>query len=65
MPRTTSTGSAETVPEETEGMDGKAHRTRRLTSDLLFGAANLVRIQHNGMTYTLRKTRNGKLILTK
>jgi hemin uptake protein HemP len=31
----------------------------------LFGNAEVLLIEHRGLTYTLRKTRNGKLILTK
>ena len=38
---------------------------RQLDSRALFGAAQVVLIHHEGSTYTLRKTRNGKLILTK
>ncbi len=34
------------------------------TTDL-FGQGNLIHIRHEGTTYTLRQTRNGKLILTK
>lgn len=34
-------------------------------SDALFRDATTVRIVHRGETYTLRKTRSGKLILTK
>jgi hemin uptake protein HemP len=38
---------------------------RLLDSRALFGGAQVVLIHHEGSTYTLRKTRNGKLILTK
>jgi len=31
----------------------------------LFGNAETLHIQHRGVTYTLRQTRNGKLILNK
>jgi hemin uptake protein HemP len=37
----------------------------RLSSDDLFRNTNLVFIDHDGTTYSLRKTKNGKLILTK
>jgi hemin uptake protein HemP len=38
---------------------------RRIASADLFGDASIVLIQHEGATYTLRKTRNSKLLLTK
>lgn len=38
---------------------------RRVNSTDLFGDASVIFIGHEGDTYTLRKTRNGKLILTK
>lgn len=36
-----------------------------ICADRLFGGAKEVRIRHCGQEYRLRKTRNGKLILTK
>ena len=36
-----------------------------ISSDSLFVAGNEVLIQHQGEQYRLRRTRNGKLILTK
>lgn len=36
-----------------------------ISSDSLFAASNEVLIQHQGEYYRLRRTRNGKLILTK
>lgn len=36
-----------------------------VTSRELLGGANTLLIEHQGMVYTLRLTRNGKLILTK
>lgn len=36
-----------------------------ISSRVLLGQANVVQIEHEGMLYTLRATRNGKLILTK
>jgi hemin uptake protein HemP len=38
---------------------------RRIYSDTLFSHGNEVFIQHQGEQYRLRRTRNGKLILTK
>ncbi|MBX3671969.1 MAG: hemin uptake protein HemP [Burkholderiales bacterium] len=37
----------------------------RIASRALFGDASLVLIEHEGETYSLRRTRLGKLILTK
>ena len=37
----------------------------RISSDSLFSGGNILLIEHNGIDYVLRKTRNGKLILTK
>ena len=42
-----------------------AAQARRLKSADLFGAAREVMIDHGNETYRLRKTRLGKLILTK
>ncbi len=39
--------------------------TRRTTSRALFGEARVLLIEHEGETYALRRTRLGKLILTK
>jgi hemin uptake protein HemP len=36
-----------------------------VASDRLFDGADMVLIEHEGATYRLRKTRLGKLILTK
>lgn len=36
-----------------------------ISSESLFVASNEVLIQHQGKQYRLRRTRNGKLILTK
>jgi hemin uptake protein HemP len=38
---------------------------RQLASRDLFGGGNELNIEHNGEIYTLRQTRQGKLILTK
>ena len=40
-------------------------RNRRIYSDTLFSHGDEVFIQHQGEQYRLRRTRNGKLILTK
>jgi hemin uptake protein HemP len=40
-------------------------RTRPIPSDALFLSGNEALIQHQGKHYRLRRTRNGKLILTK
>nr|WP_121169276.1 hemin uptake protein HemP [Nitrosovibrio sp. Nv6] len=40
-------------------------RTKRIYSDTLFSHGDEVFIQHQGEQYRLRRTRNGKLILTK
>lgn len=37
----------------------------RTTSQALFGGGDLLLIEHRGETYTLRQTRQGKLILNK
>lgn len=36
-----------------------------IASEDLFGDTNVLTIQHHGMIYTLRITRQGKLLLTK
>jgi hemin uptake protein HemP len=40
-------------------------KNRRLHSEFLFSEGDEVFIQHQGEEYRLRRTRNGKLILTK
>ena len=37
----------------------------RVTSESLLGQHGQLKIQHNGDQYSLRRTRHGKLILTK
>nr|WP_296751298.1 hemin uptake protein HemP [Thioalkalivibrio sp.] len=39
--------------------------SQRINSAALFSSGDVVLIHHQGTVYTLRKTRNGKLILTK
>lgn len=41
------------------------HTRRHLSSSALLGSANEVVIEHNGCQYSLRITRQNKLILTK
>lgn len=36
-----------------------------IESDAVLGGRRLIRIRHDGMVYTLRVTRQGKLLLTK
>ncbi|MBI3716014.1 MAG: hemin uptake protein HemP [Betaproteobacteria bacterium] len=49
--------------------DDERHRlllsVAHTTSEQLLGAYGELKIGHNGEIYSLRKTRNGKLILTK
>ncbi len=44
---------------------GTPDRSRSIYSDTLFSQGDEVFIQHQGAQYRLRRTRNGKLILTK
>lgn len=50
-------------PSSTEREE--AARAAVIDSRTLFGNAEVLHIEHQGLMYTLRKTRNGKLILTK
>ncbi|MEM1163713.1 MAG: hemin uptake protein HemP [Pseudomonadota bacterium] len=43
----------------------EAQQPVHLTSEDLFGDARILTIEHQQMTYTLRITRQGKLLLTK
>tara|TARA_Y100001936_G_scaffold254024_1_gene323635 strand:- start:1621 stop:1896 length:276 start_codon:yes stop_codon:yes gene_type:complete len=53
------------VPEPVvKGLD-KDNSTRSIYSESLFSHGNEVLIQHSGNQYRLRRTRSGKLILTK
>ena len=59
---TLSTGS----PAETENRNFVVlDRSKPIRSDILFLRGDEVLIQHQGEHYRLRRTRNGKLILTK
>jgi hemin uptake protein HemP len=44
---------------------GEGTRAAVIDSRTLFGKAEVLHIDHQGFMYTLRKTRNGKLVLTK
>lgn len=47
------------------GAEKAQAKSRSIDSLDLFGGAETLLIQHRGVTYTLRKTRSGKLILNK
>ncbi len=44
---------------------GGSSEVRTVTARDLLGTRGIVRIEHEGETYTLRVTRNNRLILTK
>jgi hemin uptake protein HemP len=50
---------------ERRSAEGGAVEVRTLSARALLGAGRLLRIEHEGEIYTLRLTRNNKLILTK
>ncbi len=56
-----------TLPIQLPKTAAKAPSTAlpKISSDRLFSGGNILLIEHNGIDYVLRKTRNGKLILTK
>jgi hemin uptake protein HemP len=56
-----------TIPNANAGKEKVVmlDRDRRIYSDSLFSQGDEVFIQHRGEQYRLRRTRNGKLILTK
>jgi hemin uptake protein HemP len=60
-------GEKEKKVEAEAGADSKrsARTERVIPARDLFGAERIVRIEHNGEIYTLRMTRNDRLILTK
>lgn len=45
--------------------DGSAANPRRISAGDLLGTDRVLQIEHNGQIYTLRLTRNDRLILTK
>jgi hemin uptake protein HemP len=52
-------------PQRPGKPDRTDHDCPRVASDILFGNTDVVLIEHGGETYQLRRTRAGKLILTK
>lgn len=58
---------SDVVPETTidQRKFGMQDRNGPIYSDALFSQGDEVLIQHQGAEYRLRRTRNGKLILTK
>jgi hemin uptake protein HemP len=67
--RDTGTDQGEEEMLETSAPAGAAKsaegEVRTLSARHLFGAGRVLRIEHDGEIYTLRLTRNNKLILTK
>jgi len=59
--RKPSTPPQPATPGDRAGLAGP----RRVASRELFGESAVVLIEHQGETYSLRRTRLGKLILTK
>jgi hemin uptake protein HemP len=54
------------IPADKVAYQGLSTAARRkLASSELLGGGNELHIEHNGEIYTLRQTRQGKLILTK
>ncbi len=58
------TPNAQTLPEIASAKSRKG-TVESVTSEQLLGTRGELKIQHNGETYSLRRTRQGKLILTK
>lgn len=46
-------------------MKSEVHKIKKVDSKTLFGAHNVVKIEHEGNVYVLRITKENKLILTK
>lgn len=61
----TPTGIANSDTEQATHKFVTLNRIRSIESDTLFSDGDQVFIQHRGEQYLLRRTRNGKLILTK
>ena len=55
----------ETIVEKKKGRFDISDQSKRIYSDALFSHGDEVFIQHRGEQYRLRRTRSGKLILTK
>jgi hemin uptake protein HemP len=52
-------------PQATAAADASPSRPRVVSSKELLGEAGHVHIEHDSEIYSLRRTRNGRLILTK
>jgi hemin uptake protein HemP len=61
----TSSRGAEIADDQPKRKFVVLNRIRSIESDTLFSDGDQVFIQHRGEQYLLRRTRNGKLILTK
>lgn len=61
----TNRGAREPVAPRGACPQGDTPRVMQTTSRALFRGAELLLIEHGGKTYTLRQTRQGKLILNK
>ena len=53
------------IPSSSHPSADETAPVRMLSARALLGAGRLLRIEHEGAVYTLRLTRNNKLILTK
>jgi hemin uptake protein HemP len=51
--------------EREEGVDSSTGQVRTVRAETLLRGERILRIEHNGELYTLRLTRNEKLLLTK
>ncbi|MBK9130623.1 MAG: hemin uptake protein HemP [Gammaproteobacteria bacterium] len=58
-------GESKGHPSRSDEKDSKSSPPRSIESGELLGGANQVFIRHGGQIYTLRRTRENKLILTK
>ena len=66
MPRSHSNIAATSIPESDAGRETPLREAlSTVSSESLLGARGELKIQHNGEQYSLRRTRLGKLILTK
>ncbi len=57
------TGAESTIAPESGAPEGAA--VQHVSAHALLGARGILRIEHRGELYTLRITRNDRLILTK
>lgn len=65
MTRPEQTGPAPEKPQGSETASAHPPALRPIESQALFGDRGIVQILHEGELYTLRITRNNRLILTK